>query len=161
MTHHVGQTWKAEPDSNSLQGPIKTLTANSNVDADLWVYMAKDPAFYGVIGLAWVGTLCRTWWPGYQASINEKRGSVLNTAQLVTHEMGHNLGMYHDFDSIHDGKGCNGQGFMSYGAVPTQWSTCSKEDFLGQYNSLGKMSLAVPKVQCLLCRKRPGQATYV
>ena len=104
MTHHAGQSWKAESDSNSLQGPIKDITAADTTDADLWVYLAKDEQMFGVVGLGWVGTLCKTTWSGYQASISEKRSSVLSTAEVVTHEMGHNMNMLHDFDEEHAGK---------------------------------------------------------
>ena len=61
---------------------------------------------------------------------------ILLRLQIVTHEMGHNLGMLHDFDVTHNGKGCNGQGFMSYTYSLYQWSTCSKEDFLAHYNQI-------------------------
>ena len=45
--------------------------------------MCKDPAFYGVIGLAWVGTLCGpNSWKGYKASINEKRQNAVSTAEV-------------------------------------------------------------------------------
>ena len=52
--------------------------------------------------------------------------------------MGHNMGMLHDFDETHGGDNgpCNGQGFLSYGSAPQQWSTCSKNDFLALYNSI-------------------------
>lgn len=56
--------------------------------------------------------------------------------QVVVHEMGHNLGMSHDFDNKHAGKGCDGTGFMSYGSPPDQWSTCSKSDLLEHYNTV-------------------------
>ena len=50
--------------------------------------------------------------------------------------MGHNMGMYDDFDEIHGGHGgpCDGTGFMSYGKHPDVWSNCSKADFLAHYN---------------------------
>lgn len=140
LTHHAGQSWKAESDSNSLQGPIKDITAADTTDADLWVYLAKDEQMFGVVGLGWVGTLCKTTWSGYQASISEKRSSVLSTAEVVTHEMGHNMNMLHDFDEEHAGKGCDGTGFMSYGSHPYEWSTCSKNDFLALYNQIVQSS---------------------
>ena len=96
MTYHSGYTWNAESGDgqDDLGGKIKELTAASTVDANLWVYMAKDPNFYGVVGVAWLGTMCKGWAKpnGYTASITEKRSNALTTAEVVTHEMGHNMG---------------------------------------------------------------------
>ena len=50
--------------------------------ADLGVFMCKDPEFYGVVGLAWVGTMCKTTWSGYNAGVNEKRENVLATSEV-------------------------------------------------------------------------------
>ena len=49
--------------------------------------------------------------------------------------------MEHDFSTVHGGTGdddtstnpCNGQGFMSYGSHPSQWTSCSVNDFTAQY----------------------------
>ena len=56
----------------------------------------------------------------------------------MAHEMGHNMGMLHDFDEDHGGSGgpCDGTGIMSYGSAPNVWSTCSKADFLALYNQV-------------------------
>ena len=51
----------------------------------------------------------------------------------MAHEIGHNLGMSHDFTTAHAAAGCDGTGIMSYGNPPNQWSTCSKADFTAQY----------------------------
>ena len=61
----------AESDSNSLSGPIKDIAAADNSGADLGVFMCKDSAFYGTVGLAWVGTMCKTYYSGYNAGVNE------------------------------------------------------------------------------------------
>merc|ERR1711935_489270 len=137
-TYHADQTWKAEPDSNSLSGPIKDIAAADNSGADLGVFMCKDSEFYGVVGLAWVGTMCKTYYSGYNAGVNEKRENVLATSEVVAHEMGHNMGMLHDFDEDHGGSNgpCDGTGIMSYGSAPNVWSTCSRADFLALYNQI-------------------------
>jgi hypothetical protein len=51
----------------------------------------------------------------------------------MAHEIGHNLGMDHDFSTAHTASGCDGKGIMSYGNPPNEWSTCSKADFTAQY----------------------------
>ena len=38
--------------------------------------------YLGVIGLAWVGTMCKTSWAGYNAGVNEKRENVLATSEV-------------------------------------------------------------------------------
>ena len=66
--------------------------------------------------------------------------------------MGHNLGMLHDFDAEHAGKGCDGQGFMSYGTHPNQWSDCSVSDFNAHYQSLimpGAFDWCLPSMKTL------------
>jgi hypothetical protein len=44
--------------------------------------MCKDSEFYGVVGLAWVGTMCKIYWPGYNAGVNEKRDNILATSEV-------------------------------------------------------------------------------
>merc|ERR1712223_1909454 len=69
--------------------------------------------------------------------------SVAGTARTHAHELGHNLGMHHDFAEINGGTGiagtgdCAGTGIMSY--IPNsvesteKWSTCSKSNFEHHY----------------------------
>ena len=75
---------------------------------------------------------------------------VSNTLlQSVVHELGHNLGMGHDFlDEVvfpatsnvikaSNGKVCtNVGGFMDYGQNPNQWSACSREDFINYWDEI-------------------------
>ena len=44
--------------------------------------------------------------------------------------------MEHDFKSFHAEKGCDKQGFMSYGGHLMGWSECSRTDFLVHYNEI-------------------------
>ena len=69
--------------------------------------------------------------------MNEKQSSAAGTAQLVAHEIGHNLGMSHDFDPQHGGQNgyCDCKGIMSYcNNAPQRWSSCSRNDFKAHYN---------------------------
>ena len=55
--------------------------------------------------------------------------------QLIAHEVGHNIGMDHDFIEKHKAAGCDGKGIMSYGNPPNEWSACSKADFIAHYQA--------------------------
>ena len=62
--------------------------------------------------------------------------NILSSLQLLAHEIGHNLGFYHDFDDHHGGQSsaCNQNNhIMSYGSSKDKWSTCSKADFEARY----------------------------
>ena len=61
--------------------------------------------------------------------------------QLLAHEIGHNLGMLHDFDTRHKGKGCvKDNHIMNYGKSKEVWSECSKKDFQANYLRTTKSS---------------------
>jgi len=96
------------------------------------------PGVWDLIGYAYTGAYCNKY--GSSININEyytDDDSDLNTARTFVHELGHNVGMLHDFDPVHGGKGgpCDNQGLMSYDNVPDRWSTCSNNDFKKWYNS--------------------------
>jgi len=84
-------------------------------------------------GIAFIGSACDTR-TGEQININWVQNDDFGTVLTFAHELGHNLGMEHDFDH---GDHCDGKGIMSYGDHPKAWSTCSNKDFANWYNRDG------------------------
>jgi len=154
----------------TIQQVQNTYTANDPEDVDNYHYLSQDPNA-GTTGIAtgmmisnqgWTysGTVC---WPSKKerTGITEVFGPVTNswaslrvdTAETFAHELGHSLGMPHDFtDSSNpdnspradsNGNSClNVDGIMSYKNVPkTTWSTCSKEAITGWFAQLSKSQI--------------------
>ena len=60
----------------------------------------------------------------------------MHSLQIIAHEIGHNLGMKHDFKGskykVLDGKQC--KGYMDYNDSTNYWSHCSVRDFKSYIN---------------------------
>jgi len=130
---HIDETLDAE--NHTIYHLAQTKNHNS-----LTSYFCKDPQQRGYNGIAFIGTACN---PMYAININELSYSDYETARTFAHELGHNIGMDHDFHESHGGPNgkCNHQGLMSYGQKPTQWSSCSDKDFTTWWKEKGHVCL--------------------
>jgi len=87
----------------------------------------------------------------YSCSLSE--GSQFSLVQIITHEIGHSVGMDHDGDKKYTSGSCDGSKYIMSpytGAGKVTWSTCSRKnlfDFLktGSNNP----SKRAPKPVCL------------
>ena len=125
------------PDDANLEKMYAT-TACELGSADLMVYLVyfQPPAGSSfTAGIAYRPAVCR---PGHKnnnikESINRfDPQRVTSSAQTVAHEIGHNLGMFHDFAPQHKDQ-CDKTGLMSYYVDTNKWSVCSKADFQAHY----------------------------
>ena len=95
----------------------------------------------------------------YKTSINEWYNNLLDTAGVFAHELGHALGMDHDFTSSggdrfdRNGVKCTDiNGLLDYGSRSSvdKFSTCSKQDFRDYYN---RVLQTYNNEFCLACGK--------
>ena len=67
----------------------------------------------------------------------------MHSLQIIAHEIGHNLGMKHDFKGskykVLDGKQC--KGYMDYDDSTNYWSHCSVRDFKSYINRQSRFCL--------------------
>jgi len=130
---HIDETLEAENDT------IYYLQQTKN-HKSLTSYFCKGNRQDDTAGIAFLGTACNSM---YAININELSYSDLETARIFAHELGHNIGMLHDFDESHGGHHgkCDHKGLMSYGQKPTQWSSCSNNDFTTWWKEKGHVCL--------------------
>ena len=141
-------------DGASLQS-MYSNTENDLNGADLMLYMGFIGAGYSSGGgIAYLAVVCENGYDKYKQSINNYGQSISAMGELLAHEVGHNLGMAHDFATQHGGDGttgsggpCDFEGFMSYGNHKSQWSECSVKDFTAQY-TVNKNNWCLPGNFC-------------
>ncbi|MCF8237720.1 MAG: hypothetical protein K9I85_06165 [Saprospiraceae bacterium] len=114
-------TWYSNPSNNLPQSDLGHLFSGM--------------PFSGTIGLAPPASACNV---PFNAGVSVVRFSLQANATLVAHEIGHNMGAYHDAQ----GNACQANTFimgasMNQNAPSTVFSTCSKDYFLSYYTSTG------------------------
>jgi len=89
-----------------------------------------------------------------------------SSAWLFAHELGHNLGILHDFAGKHGGEGgtCNDKGIMSYSPprpLPMKWSTCSREDQEDEFRTQSHSCMTSGSGKCKCNGRNLKYATWI
>jgi len=137
IEHYDGVTEATGEDLEILRDDFIPTDPDS---PDLYVFFTYKNNEAGTVGIAWTGVACLSDNnKGYRASINEYFVDDLTTAEIVAHEIGHNLNKKHDFDGSPGvsrfcdvgGEDCtNDGGVMDYFQDPVdKWTCCSNSDF--------------------------------
>jgi len=165
-----GQEWTGDSAPPYQEVCGKLAKAHKIQNANSYICIGGRPKTHEAGGIAGKGTVCQKMVDGrvtfvQQVTMSGQTGELLSTAaskvvtaEIITHEIGHQLGMGHDFvgmDSTNlktgpDGKKCSG--FMDYNETTDQWSKCSNADMKKFLNSLKK--------NCLMPQGTTGASTH-
>lgn len=122
--------------NSNLKGPYKIdgkyAVAHLHLTADI------PPKKFPALGKATIASICDE----NPKAIVKYTKTELRTAMTVAHELGHVLGMEHDFkkvvgkrDKCQDDRRAGGT-VMNYGAERRVWSECSNKDFKKTYSRI-------------------------
>jgi len=143
LTWAISNVWSIQEHYEANNEWLDWLGATyNNPDVNSNVYLSYNYDEFGVVGLAYIGTLCSA--TKYRTATTEYLLDDLTAAQIMAHEVGHNTGMDHDFNGSagsprYDSQGricTNIHSIMDYNqAYYDKWSTCSNEDFANSDHS--------------------------
>ena len=137
---------RLEKDADSIQSFGPLVPKRNHKKGRLHALLIGEGLSGSITGMAWVDTAC---WPTSRQtgtsgpySITKVVGSDMNTAETLAHEMAHNLGIEHDFQTARRGSTCGpgqwvkGGALMNYGRpFERTWSKCSSGDFIRYFQS--------------------------
>jgi len=122
-----------QPGGPDMGKVVRFAKADMN-GTDIMIFYGADYKGESKSGVAFGSTICkRRYWNA--VGMVRWRPSPANLARTTSHEIGHVLGMRHDWAKRHMDAGCDRKGFLSYKPHLNRWSQCSVRDFQAHYNN--------------------------
>ena len=150
---------------------FKKYSRNGKVDHYVFLTDSCKKPGWRATGIAKFGSICRIRSPYLEylkvsiTNLAKGQHTVAHTGRVVAHEIGHAMGLYHDFEQQWRNKRWTNclkeNSVMNYGSPkPEKWSPCSRYDWFMHVAKLHSDGMYCLKTREQHGAQKPGDGTW-